>query len=105
MFLFKLKYDELNLKQELANLNKECKALKSKIGILGNDKLMGDYTETLRSIDKLQKKYALGGRHTNPVDKILKAKFEQKSWKFYNSFLQIKLINIKLKNVFSFGQF
>ncbi len=64
------------MKQELANLNKEYQALKSKIGILGNDKLMADYTETLRAIDKLQKKYALGGRHTKPVVHMLQEKME-----------------------------
>jgi hypothetical protein len=36
--------------------------LKTSLGLLGNEKLLADYAETLQAIDKMQKKYAFGGR-------------------------------------------
>ena len=62
--LFQLKFEEYNLKQELADLTEEYNNLKNSIGLLGNDKLLADYAETLQAIDKMQKKYAFGGRRS-----------------------------------------
>ena len=57
-----MKFEEHNLKQELTALQDEFDKLKVGIGLLGNEQLLADYTETLQSIDKMQKKYAFGAR-------------------------------------------
>jgi len=61
---FQLKFEEYNLKQEFADLTEEYNNLKTSIGLLGNEKLLADYAETLQAIDKMQKKYAFGGRRS-----------------------------------------
>ena len=60
--IFQLKEEETNLKQELSRLRDEYEELKKGIGLLGNDKLLADYAETLQAIDRMQKKYAFGAR-------------------------------------------
>jgi hypothetical protein len=57
-----LKCEETRLKQELTQLKSEFVELKASVGLLGNDKLLADYAETLQAIDRMQKKYALGAR-------------------------------------------
>ena len=68
-----LKEEETNLKQELTKLRDEYEELKKGIGLLGNDKLLADYAETLQAIDRMQKKYTFGARRdrTNtPTEQI-----------------------------------
>ena len=62
LIFFQLKFEETSLKEELGRLREEYEELKKGIGLLGNDKLLADYAETLQAIDKMQKKYAFGAR-------------------------------------------